>query len=277
MGGGGGGWALAATARASRGGWARARGRLRERAGAGLLGSRPGLVEGQDLRVKRALLLPFWEFSTEIGFRFRAAPREGGAPGEWSAWESRRFCGRGARREARSFCGRGARLTATADAAGGGAPAMQVGATFALRRDLLEAAKPRAEGGWGVEMRRVEVGAASASRELGLGELELEWEPCEMRRGMAWQLALSHLRQELREEAVRRLREDAGPASSAFGGGGGGAPTRRPGPPATSTWTCAFTDARAAACTTPPISWSTSTGSASESAGASFPRCTRPS
>ena len=141
-----------------------------------LLGSQLGLVKGQDLRVKRALLLPFWEFSAEIGFRFRAAPREGGAPGAWSAWESRSYCGRGG--------------AATGDAAGGGSPAMQVGATFALRRDLLEAAKPLA--GWGaVETRRVEVGSASAPGELGLGDLELEWEPCEMRRGMAWQLALS--------------------------------------------------------------------------------------
>ena len=72
-------------------------------------------------------------------------------------------------------------------------------------------------------------GGASAPGELGLGDLELEWEPCEMRRGMAWQLALSHSRQKLREEAAGRLQEDSGPASTSPGGGGGDGSDSAPG------------------------------------------------
>ena len=52
-----------------------------------------------------------------MGFRFRAAPRDGADPGTWSEWETRTFCGRGG--------------------GAGASPAMQVGASYALRRDLL--------------------------------------------------------------------------------------------------------------------------------------------
>ena len=172
------------------GGWEGARARLREWSGAGLLGKQLELAEGRDLRALRALLLPFWEFTADVGFRFRAAPRDGADPGAWSEWEARTFCGRGG--------------------GPGASPAMQVGASYALRQDLLEAAKPC--GPRPAEFRAVKLGAAAAPGDPGLKDLE--WEPCEMRRGLAWQLALSRTRRELRQEAARSLSDkpDASPS-----------------------------------------------------------------